>query len=98
MTKSEAITKIELLKAEIEWDKPLEYQVALGMAIDALHTQPKWISVDDELPDSSSDVICTNGDDVFVAWFSLAHHKWYYFTSEITVAHWMEFPYPPKKE
>ena len=36
MTRTEAKEKLELLKAEIEWDYSLEYQMALDMAIDLL--------------------------------------------------------------
>ncbi len=33
MTRSEVIDKLELLKAEIEWDKNIEYQIVIDEAI-----------------------------------------------------------------
>ncbi len=39
MTINEAITIIEVAKAEVEWSYPLEYAVAFEMAIAALRTQ-----------------------------------------------------------
>ena len=39
MTNEEAIRVIEVTKAECEWNAPLDYQVALDMAISALEKQ-----------------------------------------------------------
>lgn len=36
MTNSEAITALEMMQAQIEWDYPMEYAVAIDMAIEAL--------------------------------------------------------------
>jgi hypothetical protein len=36
MTDAEAIAVLEVLKAEIGWNKPLDYGFALDIAIDAL--------------------------------------------------------------
>lgn len=46
MTNKEAIKILEVAKAEIEWNYPLDYQVALDKAIEALRQEPKtgrWI-------------------------------------------------------
>lgn len=40
MTNKEAIDTIKLAKAEIEWNYPLDYQVALDMAIESLSQDP----------------------------------------------------------
>lgn len=40
MTRQEAIKEIELIKALIEWEYPLEYQIAFDMAIKALEQEP----------------------------------------------------------
>lgn len=40
MTNKEAIDTIKLAKAEIEWNYPLDYQVALDMAIESLSQEP----------------------------------------------------------
>ena len=37
MTRAEAIKIIERAKAEAEWEKSLEYQIAFEMAIEALN-------------------------------------------------------------
>ena len=36
MTREEAIKIIEVAKAEVEWEAPLDYQIAFDMAIEAL--------------------------------------------------------------
>lgn len=36
MTKDEVIKDLELLKAEVEWEFPMNYQVSLDIAIDVL--------------------------------------------------------------
>ena len=39
MTNKEAIKTINIAAAEVEWDYPMDYQVAFEMAIDALEKQ-----------------------------------------------------------
>ena len=39
MTNEEAISTIEIAKAECEWNAPLDYQIAFDMAIEALKKQ-----------------------------------------------------------
>lgn len=41
MTEKEAISVLEIAKAEAEWNCPLDYQTALDMAIAALKKQAK---------------------------------------------------------
>lgn len=36
MTNAEAITTLTMMQAQIEWDYPMEYAVAIDMAIEAL--------------------------------------------------------------
>ena len=45
MTLEEAISTIEIAKAECEWNAPLDYQIAFDMAIEAL--KPKPVSYQD---------------------------------------------------
>lgn len=40
MTRQDAIEAIKIAKAEIEWDYPLDYQMAFDMAIKALGKEP----------------------------------------------------------
>ena len=44
MTKKEAIDALKLMQAQIEWDYPMDYSVAIDMAIDALASidQYRW--------------------------------------------------------
>ena len=39
MTTEEAIRILQVVKAEIEWNAPLDYQEAIDMAIEALEKQ-----------------------------------------------------------
>ena len=39
MTNEDAIKTINIAAAEVEWDYPMDYQVAFEMAIDALERQ-----------------------------------------------------------
>ena len=41
MTYAEAIEIIKIAKAEIEWEYPMDYQIALDMAIQALEEKMK---------------------------------------------------------
>ncbi len=42
MTNEEAKEILEIAKAEVEWDCPIDYAVAFEMAIDALRAQAKY--------------------------------------------------------
>lgn len=45
MTREEAIKIIEVAKAEVEWEAPLDYQIAFDLAIEALKQyaqREKW--------------------------------------------------------
>lgn len=51
MTREEAIKIIEVAKAEVEWEAPLDYQIAFDFAIEALkqyaqREKGKWIIKD----------------------------------------------------
>lgn len=41
MTNAEAITALEMMQAQIEWDYPMEYAVAIDMAIEAIKEKEK---------------------------------------------------------
>lgn len=41
MTKKEAADLLYVLKAQVEWGMPLDYQIALDMAIEALETSER---------------------------------------------------------
>ena len=50
MNKTEAIEELELIKARIEWEYPLEGQIALDMAIKALEPNLLCALADRECP------------------------------------------------
>ena len=67
-------------------------------------TQPKWISVEERLPEKAGEVLIVVSRFVAVAWY---HPKtrcfesgsglcW--FVSENAVTHWMPLPEPPKED
>lgn len=68
--------------------------------------QPKWISVDERLPDKSGEVlICVHGY-VTVAWYSVNRFETGggmvffvddHFADGNEVTHWMPLPKPPKE-
>ena len=69
MKSTEAIKELELIKSAIEWEHPLEWQIALDAAISALEEQEqcRWRPVmdgDGEMPevdeDGYSDFIIVN--------------------------------------
>lgn len=46
MTTQEAIETLKLMQGQIEWDYPMEYAVAVEMAVDALEKQiPKKVRI-----------------------------------------------------
>jgi len=76
-----------------------------------LKSIPKWISVDDRLPDDDVNVLvfapATIGDDA-IAMTSYTHNMhgyniegwrspWQYFFYDHTITHWMPLPEPPKE-
>lgn len=47
MTNAEAITALEMMQAQIEWDYPMEYAVAIDMAIEAIKEKEKMSEKDE---------------------------------------------------
>lgn len=106
MTREEAIKIIEVAKAEVEWEAPLDYQIAFDMAIEALK-QPtqRWIPVTERLPEVRQGVIMSTknwtGEGCY--WETTKHHviwKEYgwnatYWDDEVVA--WMPMPEPYKE-
>ena len=89
----------------IESDKCNGVMSLFSKAADAIEellaAVPKWISVDERLPDVAEKVITYNGNFVSENWLCTVASKvgkikvWAY--SEGFVTHWMPLPEPPKE-
>jgi len=63
--------------------------------------KPKWISVEEGLPESYVNVLVYYDDDGLYRVDTMIHNgkKWIYqWTNKFTVTHWMPLPEPPKTE
>ena len=68
--------------------------------------QPKWISVEERLPDDRGNFItkihCDNGDWIEVNTFDYMEKEWWHDAVNCTVTkfvtHWMPLPEPPKED
>lgn len=71
-------------------------------ALEALENQPKWISVEDRLPDESgSYLVCTRRSYAFTAHFYLNTNEWkshFAGSAGKHITHWMPLPEPPKED
>ena len=57
---------------------------------------PKWVSVDEMLPQDDFSVIARVGDDVSECIFRMLDDGSYYFDGLFGVTHWIPLPEPPK--
>lgn len=73
-----------------------EHKESIRLAIEAL--KKDWISSEERVPDDANDVICTDGKDMFFAWYSKNLNGWFCYFNKKTVTHWMPLPELPKKE
>lgn len=64
--------------------------------------QPKWISVEERLPEESgSYLVCTRRSDAFTAHFYLNTNEWkphFAGSAGMHITHWMPAPEPPKED
>jgi len=56
---------------------------------------PRWVSVDDELPEQDKLVLIFTNEGILIARTSI-DHGWQFLSSDITVTHWMSLPTPPE--
>ncbi|MBO7714688.1 MAG: Lar family restriction alleviation protein [Methanobrevibacter sp.] len=87
---------------------------AMSKAVEAWNTRhnasgesTEWISVNDSMPTMenymysySYDVLVTDGDNVFIAWFDFEEGKWDSASeiSNVKITHWSPIPTPPMKK
>ena len=82
-------------------------ELLVGALRDALDKQPKWISVEERLPemyeDGSADIVLVT-DGQFIHMAAYAHGKWHFAECGemkepmfYTVTHWMPLPEPQKE-
>ena len=60
--------------------------------------RPKWISVEERLPEESGKyIVCTRKKAVYCTAFRFFHGKGYFATDKTThITHWMPMPEPPE--
>ena len=97
MTREEAIWYLQPIADSASLER---YKEALGMAIAALREQPRWISVEERLPELFGAYLVA-GKDGFVGEATLSPVGWFNeavgcYDTDIT--HWMPLPSSPKEE
>ena len=106
MTTEEAIQTLQLARAEVEWEYPIDIAAALDMAIAALE-QDRWISVEERLPNKYEEVlICTDEYGKSLMGFATTAiwegniwlEAWTKKETIWAVTHWRPLPEPPKEE
>ena len=56
----------------------------------------EWISVEDKLPEHGFSGYVTNGRQVLLgAIYDAQNNKWWAYTSDLKITHWMPVPKPP---
>lgn len=101
MNRQEAIAELKRMASTIEWDYPLDAQIAIERAVEAL--QDPWVSVETSLPKVGQAVLATCGK--FVGEASLKenghwirHHGFAWMTAfGKPVTHWMPLPAPKER-
>ncbi len=58
---------------------------------------PRWINVDDRLPDDDDSCLVWNGNHIFVAIY-WGDGEWMFDSYACEITHWMPLPEPPKDE
>jgi hypothetical protein len=93
MTKEEAIERYDRVRYNLLNAQDKE---AVDVAFEALMEQPRWISVNDRLPNDTEKVLVytTTGNTTVARW-SQRQEK-FVASGNITVTHWMSLPEKPE--
>lgn len=95
---------------DVAIDQLKQLGVAFGEKVNG--KLPRWISVEERLPEDDADVLVyaiDNNENSCIAMTSYTHNMhgfhiegwyspWQYFFNEHTITHWMPLPEPPKEE
>ena len=103
MTREEAIKRLEdTFEGWNMWvmdnDSPAsKMSKALGMAISALREQPRWVSVEERLPEEDGFYL-VYGPFIYrdTKWYDRRNFSQYFWKHDVT--HWMPLPEPPEVE
>ena len=88
----------------LEYIQQLEHQIGeLTEKVAQLEAaQPKWISVDERLPDEPGEVLACVYGRICIAWYSNRCFEtpsgMVFYPCENAVTHWMPLPEPPKED
>lgn len=73
-----------------------------GEDINVLTAQPKWVSVEERLPDEPGEVLACVYGRICIAWYSNRCFEtpsgMVFYACENAVTHWMPLPEPPKED
>ena len=99
MTREEAIKGLDSFKATAMWNGSTRLYSALCLAISALREQPRWISVEERLPEPLESVIVwTRWGEMGEALLDGKHFVWMGDTDIAAATHWMPLPEPPSED
>ena len=102
MTRQEAIERLEICQNVCDDCLTCaSHDDALDMAISALREQPKWISVEERLPEvESSYLTYTDKGRIIIDSFCIypEHGTKFWVGGNGRVTHWMPLPEPPEVE
>jgi hypothetical protein len=108
VTREEAIERLEdTFEAWESWDCPehspmAQMNKALSMAISALREQPRWISVEEKLPEHGQKVLSIDSDGEIEVWcFDAEYPSMCRYGGNLRafdISHWMQLPSAPTEE
>ena len=87
---------VELIESARYWGSNTSEEIAENLIANGVTVQ-EWISVDDELPEDSANVLVChkNGLVTTNAWLGA---NWWFKNERNPITHWMPLPQPPKGE